>query len=59
MTPVVWSTDPSCQCIELPSPFVSFHKVIENDEVVDTLAVMADGRSISCKALFQPERFDA
>ena len=38
--------------IELPSPVVRFHQVIENGEVADTLAVMANGQSISLNVLF-------
>lgn len=37
--------------ITLPSPVVRFHKVIKDDEIVDTLAVMANGQSVSLSAL--------
>lgn len=37
--------------ILMPHPIVRFHKVIENGEVIDTLAVLADGSSVSLTTL--------
>jgi hypothetical protein len=38
--------------IELPSNIVRFHQIIARGKVLDTLAVMEDGQSVSLNALF-------